>query len=93
MIPSVAVGAVVDKTGHYFHLFIACTVVVASAPVFLVVSFCLLDRRSSQRGQPALPDVRKAAVDDVPDCLYSSVPTEGDKDKTQANGVQYITSL
>lgn len=90
-------GALVDRTGQYFHVFFACSAVVASSAVFLMVSFCWLDKRdrkSSKQGQPsALPDPARPAVDVAPGCQYSSVPTEGDKDKASANGAEYITSL
>lgn len=67
--------------GQYFHVFFACTVVVVSAAVFLIVSFSLLDRRASQRaGGPVEPPGRTGA-DVAPGCQYKSVPTEGDKEK------------
>lgn len=62
-----------------------------------MVSFCLLDRRDrklSERGEPsALPEPAGSAVDVVPGCQYSSVPTEGDKDKASADRTEYITSV
>lgn len=96
-IPLFFVGVLVDKTGQYYYVFFACSAVVASAAVFLMVSFLVLDRRdrrSSKQGQPsALPDAGRPAVAVAPGCQYSSVPTEGDKDKASANGAEYITSL
>lgn len=93
----VIVGFLIDKTGQYFHVFFACSAVVASAAMFLMVSFSLLDRRdrkSARHGQPsALPEPGRTAVDVAADCQYSSVPTDGDKDKASANGAEYITSL
>lgn len=90
-------GVLVDKTGQYFHVFFACSAVVASAAVFLMVSFCWLDKRDSklskQGQQSALPEPAKPSVDLAPGCQYSSVPTEGDKDKASSNGAEYITSL
>ncbi|XP_003961167.3 monocarboxylate transporter 6 [Takifugu rubripes] len=74
-------GALVDRTGQYFHVFFACTAVVVSAGIFLIVSFSLLDRRASQRGGgPAEPPGRTGA-DVAPGCQYKSIPTEGDKEK------------
>ncbi|XP_029384354.1 monocarboxylate transporter 6 [Echeneis naucrates] len=81
-------GILVDRTGQYFHVFVACSAVVASSAVFLMVSFYWLDKKQRKaliQSQPAMP------ADPAPGCQYSSVPTEGDKDK--ANGAEYITSL
>ncbi len=93
----VVAGILVDRTGQYFHVFLACSVVVASAAVFLMVSFCWLDKRDrqlSKQGQPpALLEPARPAVDVAPGCQYRSVPTEGDKDKAPANGGEFITSL
>lgn len=93
----VVVGVLIDSTGQYFHVFFVCSAVVASSAVFLMVSFCWLDKRDrklSKQGQPhALPEPARPAVDVAPGCQYSSVPTEGDKDKASANGAEYITSL
>lgn len=91
-------GVLIDTTGHYYHVFFACSAVVASAAVFLMVSFCWLgikDRKSSKQNQPSAiaEPARLTAVDVSPECQYRSVPTEGDKDKTSANGAEYITSL
>ncbi|KAI3364749.1 hypothetical protein L3Q82_000958 [Scortum barcoo] len=93
-------GVLIDSTGQYFHVFFACSAVVASSALFLMVSFFWLDRRDGmlkpKLGQPAAstPELtRPAAVDVAPGCQYSSVPTEGDKDKASANGAEYITSL
>lgn len=89
-------GVLVDRTGQYFHVFFACSAVVASSAVFLMVSFYCLDKRdreSSKQGQPSAPaePTGPAAIDVVPGCQYRSVPTEGDK--VSANGAEYITSL
>ncbi|GAA6214637.1 monocarboxylate transporter 6 [Lates japonicus] len=90
-------GILVDRTGQYYHVFFACSAVVASSAVFLMVSFSWLDRKekkASKQGQPStLPDPARPAADVAPGCQYSSVPTEGDKDKAPANGAEYITSL
>ncbi|KAM7370411.1 hypothetical protein PAMP_009963 [Pampus punctatissimus] len=90
-------GVLVDRTGQYFHVFFACSAVVASSAVFLMLSFCWLDKRDGKllkQGQPSTPpDPARPAVDVAPGCQYSSVPTEGDKSKASANGVEYITSL
>ncbi|XP_038591059.1 monocarboxylate transporter 6 [Micropterus salmoides] len=90
-------GVLIDRTDQYFYVFFACSAVVASSALFLIVSFCWLDkkdRKSSKQGQPpTLPEPARPAVDVAPGCHYSSVPTEGDKDKASANGAEYITSL
>ncbi|XP_040923427.1 monocarboxylate transporter 6 [Toxotes jaculatrix] len=91
-------GVLVDSTGQYFYVFFACSAVVASSAVFLMVSFYCLDKKerknASKQGQPpTLPDPARPAVDVAPGCQYSSVPTEGDKDKASANGAEHITSL
>lgn len=70
-----------DRTGHYAHVFFACTVVVVSAAVFIIVSFSLLDRRSARRAEEA-GSPGSTGAHAAPGCLYKSVPTEGDKDKT-----------
>jgi len=54
---SLSAGALVDRTGQYFHMFLVCSVVVSSAAVFLMVSFYMLgkrDRKAETKGQPAL---------------------------------------
>lgn len=92
----VFVGCLVDRTGQYFHVFFASSAVVASAAVFLIVSFCWLDNRDkklTKQGQPpTLLEPGKSPVDVVPGCQYSNLPTEGDKDKTPANG-EFVTSV
>nr|XP_019964812.1 PREDICTED: monocarboxylate transporter 6-like [Paralichthys olivaceus]XP_019964813.1 PREDICTED: monocarboxylate transporter 6-like [Paralichthys olivaceus] len=90
-------GILVDRTGQYFHVFFACSAVVASAAVFLMVSFYWLDKKERnlpKPGQPSPPPENSRPAGDVaPGCQYSSVPTEGDKDKAAANGAEYNTSL
>lgn len=88
----VVVGALVDKTGQYFHVFYACAVVVASAGIFLIVSFRLLDRKSS-RAQGLGESPGRTEGDVAPDCLYKSVPTEGDKEKASPSAAEYSTSI
>ncbi|KAM9837792.1 monocarboxylate transporter 6 [Aulostomus maculatus] len=90
-------GVLVDRTGQYSYVFFACSAVVASSAMFLMVSFCCLDKRdskSSQQGQSSpLADPARPLGDISPGCQYRSLPTEGDKDKTSANGAEYITSV
>uniref|UniRef100_UPI003AAB4AD6 monocarboxylate transporter 6 n=1 Tax=Centroberyx gerrardi TaxID=166262 RepID=UPI003AAB4AD6 len=90
-------GILIDRTGQYFQVFLACSVVVASSAVFLMVSFYWLgkrDQRASKQGQPsAAAEPARPAADVAPQCQYSSVPTEGDKDKASDSGTEYITSL
>ncbi|KAG7275875.1 hypothetical protein CRUP_033288 [Coryphaenoides rupestris] len=52
-------GALVDRTGQYFHMFLVCSVVVSSAALFLMVSFYILgrrDRKAETMGQLAVTD-------------------------------------
>lgn len=61
-----------------------------------MVSFYWLDKKERKASKPvgtALPDPARPAAEVAPGCQYSSVPTEGDKDKAPANGAEYITSL
>ncbi|KAJ4940312.1 hypothetical protein JOQ06_026620 [Pogonophryne albipinna] len=78
-------GVLIDRTGEYYHVFFACSAVVASSGVFLIVAFSWLDNRDrklSKQGPPSpLPEAARPPVDLAPDCQYRSVPTEGDKDK------------
>ena len=107
-------GVLVDKTGRYLYVYLACSIVVATAAVFLMVSFYWLDRRDREASKKAgvvavaaastaaaapdptpdpAPDPARLAVDVVPGCQYSSVPTEGDRDKASANREGYVSSL
>ncbi|XP_068438944.1 monocarboxylate transporter 6 [Clinocottus analis] len=90
-------GVLIDRTGQYFHVFFACSVIVASSAVFLMVAFYWLDardRKLSKRGQAsAPPEPTRPSVDLAPDCQYRSVPTEGDKDKDKANGAENASSI
>lgn len=87
------VGALIDRTGQYFHVFYACAMVVASAAIFLIVSFCLLDRKSSQRAQGLGESPGRTEADVAPGCLYKSVPTEGDKEKASPPAAEYSTCI
>ncbi|XP_029934460.1 monocarboxylate transporter 6 [Myripristis murdjan] len=90
-------GVLIDRTGQYFHVFLACSVVVVSSALFLMVSFYWLGKRDKRAAKQAqlstLTDPTRPAVDAGPRCEYSSVPTEGDKDKSSDCGAEYITSL
>ncbi|XP_068160768.1 monocarboxylate transporter 6 [Antennarius striatus] len=88
-------GALVDRTGQYYHVFSACSAVVASAAVFLIVSFCWLDTKvkKSKRGQPSTVQEPGRTVDIVPGCQYSNLPAERDKDKASANGAEHVSSI
>lgn len=73
-----------DRTGEYFYVFFACSATVASSAVFLMVSFYWLDRKvlKGQQVPPQVSPPKPASVNNVvPQCQYSSVPTNGDKDK------------
>eukprot|EP00063_Salmo_salar_P039714 XP_014014549.1 PREDICTED: monocarboxylate transporter 6-like isoform X1 [Salmo salar] len=77
-------GILVDRTGEYFYVFFACSATVASSAVFLMVSFYWLDRKvlKGQQVPPQVSPPKPASVNNVvPQCQYSSVPTNGDKDK------------
>lgn len=93
----VVAGVLVDKTGQYLHVFFACSVVIASAATFIMVSFYVLDRRDWKSSVPdrpaALPEAGRTGVDVAPSCQYSSVPTDGDKVKVSVNGAEYVTSV
>ncbi|XP_069016161.1 monocarboxylate transporter 6 [Embiotoca jacksoni] len=90
-------GVLVDRTDQYFHVFFTCSAVVASSAVFLMVSFCWLDKKekaaAAQQGQPSAPPSDPTRLEVAPGCQYSSVPTEGDRDKSSANGAEFVTSL
>ncbi|KAL2078490.1 hypothetical protein ACEWY4_026175 [Coilia grayii] len=81
-------GVLVDRNGLYTHVFFACSVVVATAALFLMVSFYWLDRRDARlkREQQAPPNGHppKACVSLAQECQYRSVPTEGDREKGAA---------
>ncbi|KAM9425806.1 monocarboxylate transporter 6 [Pholidichthys leucotaenia] len=87
-------GILVDRTGQYYHMFFACSVVVTSSATFLMVSFCWLDkkdRKAPSHVQPSsVPD--PSPIDIVPGCQYCSVPTQGDVDRSSANGLERIAS-
>lgn len=90
-------GILVDRTGQYSYVFFACSAVVASSAVFLMVSFFSLDkkaRKASEQDQPSTQaEPARAVIDISAGCQYSSVPTEGDRGKGSANGAEYITSV
>ncbi|KAG7491394.1 hypothetical protein MATL_G00003210 [Megalops atlanticus] len=68
-------GILVDRTGDYTYVFYACSAIVASSALFLMVSFYWLDRRETkakQLSQPrALPPQPNVTLG--PYCKYSSV--------------------
>ncbi|KAG7506316.1 monocarboxylate transporter 6 [Solea senegalensis] len=91
-------GILIDYTGQYYHVFFVCSAVVASAAVFLMVSFYWLDKQErrnvpQQSQSSPLPNPAPPAVDIAPGCQYSSVPTEGDKDKVSTKGAENNTSV
>ncbi|XP_059179998.1 monocarboxylate transporter 6 [Centropristis striata] len=88
-------GVLIDRTGQYLHVFFACSAVVASSGVFLMVSFFWLDRRDRTSPSPQGPpsSCTPAEPPAAAGCQYSSVPTEGDRDRDKSNGAEYITSL
>ncbi|XP_076007833.1 monocarboxylate transporter 6-like [Genypterus blacodes] len=90
-------GILVDRTGHYFPVFAVCSVVVTSSAVFLMVSFCWLDKRdreAASRSSPTVPaEPARPVVIVAQRCHYDSVPTERDKSKASDNGTECLTSL
>ncbi|XP_037547188.1 monocarboxylate transporter 6 [Nematolebias whitei] len=90
-------GILVDRTGQYFYVFIACSAVVASSAIFLMSAFLWLDKteeKASKRGQPpAQPDLKRPATNASPGCRYRSVPTDGDRDKAAPHRSEYMTSV
>lgn len=89
----VVVGALVDKTGQYYHVFYVCAVVVASAAIFIFVSFRLLDRKSTQRAPGLGESQGRTEADVAPGCLYKSVPTDGDKEKVSPPAAEYSINI
>lgn len=90
-------GVLIDWTGQYFYVFFASSAVVASSAVFLMVAFYWLDtkeRKLSGQSPPSTPPgSARPSVDLAPGCGYSSVPTEGDKDKALFNGAENVTGV
>lgn len=84
-----------DRTGHYFYVFIACSAVVASSAIFLMAAFLWLDKmeeKAPKHGQPpAQPDLKRPNAS--PGCRYRSVPTDGDRDKAAPHRSEYMTSV
>ncbi|XP_038139432.1 monocarboxylate transporter 6 [Cyprinodon tularosa] len=76
-------GILVDRTKQYFYVFIACSAVVASSALFLMLSFLWLDKKESKAAKQgrlsAQPEPAKPTTDGSPGCEYSSLPQEGDK--------------
>ncbi|XP_063077917.1 monocarboxylate transporter 6 isoform X2 [Engraulis encrasicolus] len=91
-------GVLVDRNGLYAHVYAACSVVVVTAALFLMVSFYVLDRREARLKQEQQQEQQeqqeqvplnghpppKACVTLAQDCQYRSVPTEGDPEKGTA---------
>lgn len=71
-------GILVDRTGEYFYVFFACSTVVASSGLFLILSFLWLDkkeRKASKQGPlSAQPEPAKPVADAPPVCEYSDLP-------------------
>ncbi|KAM8836413.1 monocarboxylate transporter 6 isoform 1-T5 [Spinachia spinachia] len=90
-------GVLIDWTGQYFHVFFASSAVVASSAVFLMVAFYWLDTKdrklSKQSPLSTPPETARPSVDLAPGCGYSSVPTEGDKDKALSNRPENVTGV
>lgn len=86
-------GILIDRTGLYSPVFYACSAVVASSAVFLMVSFFYLDKKSSFQSQPCSlpnPAAPRLSTDEVVVCPYSD---EGDKHKICENGAERISSI
>lgn len=75
-------GILVDKTGYYYPVFGACTAVVASAAIFLLVSFFLLDKKDQRMASEASAATTAPALD-----LVQIV-----RDKSPANRDELVSS-
>ncbi|XP_051530332.1 monocarboxylate transporter 6-like isoform X2 [Myxocyprinus asiaticus] len=87
-------GSLVDRTGLYTYVFLACSISVALSALFLMVSFYWLDcHGESQKdnsiasGSPAKPAVT------LPTVQYSSVPTDGDKTNDPSSETENVTDI
>ncbi|KAL0984251.1 hypothetical protein UPYG_G00139060 [Umbra pygmaea] len=79
-------GILVDRTGEYFYVFFLCSAIVAGSAIFIMLSFCWLDRRDkavlqAQQVPAQIISPKLASGNLVSQCQYSGVPTEGDKYK------------
>ncbi|XP_030631767.1 monocarboxylate transporter 6 [Chanos chanos] len=86
-------GILVDATGLYTYVFMACSVSVALSALFLFLSFYWLDRKDKAQMESAPTPSAKPLVPLVPDCQYRSVPTEGDKVKASNVVSECTTSV
>ncbi|KAM9832610.1 monocarboxylate transporter 6 [Neosynchiropus ocellatus] len=80
-------GVLVDRTGHYYPVFAACSAVVASSAVFLLVSFYWLDKRDRRLATQTAAATMAPPLD--PQALDLIQITE---DKSPANRDEVITS-
>ncbi|XP_076855645.1 monocarboxylate transporter 6 [Brachyhypopomus gauderio] len=83
-------GSLVDRTGVYTYVFLACSMTVASSALFLLVSFYCLDRRDGAQKEvlPAL----ETPHDPVPKYQYIHVSMEG-KDDHASIETERVTSV
>ncbi|XP_051522473.1 monocarboxylate transporter 6 [Myxocyprinus asiaticus] len=88
-------GSLVDSTGLYTYVFLACSISVALSALFLIVSFYWLDCRDAAQkdNSPASGSPAKPAVTLSTSCQYSSVPTDGDKTYNLSSERENITEI
>ncbi|XP_051959399.1 monocarboxylate transporter 6-like [Xyrauchen texanus] len=83
-------GILVDSTGLYTYVFLACSISVSLSALFLIVSFYWLDCHDAAQkdNSPASGSLAKPAV-----TLYSSVPAYGDKTYNLSSEKENITEI
>ncbi|XP_026869149.2 monocarboxylate transporter 6 [Electrophorus electricus] len=87
-------GSLVDRTGEYTYLFLACSITVASSALFLLVSFYWLDRREAAK-KVVLPTLDTQDVSEhnlVPKYQYIRVSVDG-KDDRSFTAMERVTSV
>lgn len=88
-------GMLVDRTGQYTYVFLACSISVALSALFLMVSFYWLDSRDAaqKKSSPASGSPAKPVINISTDCQYSSVPTDGDKANNPSSEAENVTNV
>lgn len=88
-------GVLVDRTGQYTYVFLACSISVTLSALFLMVSFYWLDSRDAaqKKSSPASGSPAKAVINMSTDCQYSSVPTDGEKPNNPSSEVENVTNV
>ncbi|XP_048025703.1 monocarboxylate transporter 6 isoform X2 [Megalobrama amblycephala] len=88
-------GMLVDRTGQYTYVFLACSISVTLSALFLMVSFYWLDSRDAaqKKSSPASGSPAKPVINMSTDCQYSSVPTDGDKTNNPSSEAENVTNV